>query len=196
VFQNSPTDDVYHLKQKLVAIISKPAYNLPVNDVYHLKQKLEAIISKPAYNLPVIDVYHLKQKLEVMISKPAYNLPVLRACGVLPPCRLPHSFATNATFSLPLRSVFSFISMVLNPLSIKTKDDHILRSPSLGINPTSNLNKDQGFFITLWYSNSLTDYWTDSSFFMHILYLQCIQVMGTCMPRPALDAGPFHINIC
>jgi hypothetical protein len=133
VFQNSPTDDVYHLKQKLVAIISKPAYNLPVNDVYHLKQKLEAIISKPAYNLPVIDVYHLKQKLEVMISKPAYNLPVLRACGVLPPCLLPHSFATNATFSLPLRSAFSCISMVLNPLSIKTKEDHILRSPSLGI---------------------------------------------------------------
>jgi hypothetical protein len=156
VFQNSPTDDVYHLKQKLVAIISKPAYNLPVNDVYHLKQKLEAIISKPAYNLPVFDVYHLKQKLKVMISKPAYNLPVfdvyhlkqklkvmiskpaynlpvLRACGILPPCLLPHSFATNATFSLPLRSAFSCISMVLNPTSIKTKDDHILRSPSPGI---------------------------------------------------------------
>jgi hypothetical protein len=114
VFQNSPNDDVYHLKQKLVAIISNPAYNLPVNDVYDLKEKLEAIISKPAYNLPVLDVYHLKQKLEVMISKPAHNLPVLRACGVLPPCLLPHSFATNATLSLPLRSAFSCISMVLN----------------------------------------------------------------------------------
>jgi hypothetical protein len=50
VFQNSPTDDVYHLKQKLEAIISKPAYNLPVIDFYHLKQKLEVMISKPAHN--------------------------------------------------------------------------------------------------------------------------------------------------
>jgi hypothetical protein len=106
VFQNSPTDDVYHLKQKLVAIISKPAYNLPVNDVYHLKQKLEAIISKPAYNLPVIDVYHLKQKLEVMISKPAYNLPVLRACGVLPPCLLPHSFCYQCNLQFTFKISF------------------------------------------------------------------------------------------